>query len=54
MFADIWNAKRAVPQSNHDGRQIYTERGLMSGFGTKRTYRGKRPLVRFWSEADMP
>src|SRR5262245_51424400 len=23
-------------------------------FGTKRTYRGKRSLVRFWSEADMP
>jgi len=26
----------------------------MSPIGTKRTYRGKRSLVRFWSEADMP
>jgi hypothetical protein len=25
-----------------------------STHGTKRTYRGKRSLVRFWSEAEMP
>ena len=24
-----------------------------SGYGTKRTYRGKRAHVRFWSEADI-
>ena len=36
MLADICNAKRSVTQSNHTGRQIYTEGCLISGSATNR------------------